>query len=123
MTTLCPQLPLELTKRDRAWEGLDPTHQLMGGSGHEGTAGDMGCFRGQWEGPRHLTNAWGPGGQGFSVSLGQGQGRQLSAVAVKGHCAPSSPWRAQGASVRDSAHVGCVTSTAVLTSQNPSPCS
>lgn len=96
-TALCPQLPLGLAMRDRAWAELDPTPQLL-----EGTAGDMGCSRGQWEGPRQLTNAWGHGGQGFSVSLGQGQGRQRSIVAVKGQPAPSSPWRAQAGRVRDS---------------------
>lgn len=31
MTALCPQLPLELAKRDRAWEELDPTPQLLAG--------------------------------------------------------------------------------------------
>lgn len=31
MTALCPQLPLELAMRDRAWVELDPTPQLLGG--------------------------------------------------------------------------------------------
>lgn len=31
MAALCPQLPLELAKRDRAWEEPDPTPQLLAG--------------------------------------------------------------------------------------------
>lgn len=39
MTALCPQLPLELAMRDRAWAELDPTPRLLGGPVWKGQPG------------------------------------------------------------------------------------
>lgn len=43
MAALCPQLPLELAKRDRAWEELDLTPSCWL-AGHEGTDWNIGSL-------------------------------------------------------------------------------